>query len=48
MSVWDANLSNHAAAVDHCMKLGAVILKPKGRPGTGFQAPPEPERDANA
>jgi hypothetical protein len=35
---WDPRLANDAAAVDHCMKLGAVVLKPPSTPRLGFRA----------
>ena len=38
---WDPNIANDAAMADHCMKLGAVILKPASKPPAGF-APPKP------
>lgn len=41
--MYDQALANQAAAVDQCLKLGGVILKPKDHKGTGFSAPTEPE-----
>lgn len=41
---WDPRMSAAAAAVDHCMKLGGVILKPASKPTVGFSKP-EPPRE---
>lgn len=35
---WDPRIANMASAVDHCMKLGAVIIKPE-RQAAGFRVP---------
>jgi hypothetical protein len=42
-SPYDQALANTASAVDHCMKMGAVVLKPSGSRPAGFQPP---QRDA--
>lgn len=42
MSVYDQDMANRAAAVDHALKLGGVILKPPSKPSTGFAQPSPP------
>ena len=42
---YDQAIAVNAAAVDQCMKLGAVILKPSGVT-VGFAAPPQRPNDA--
>jgi hypothetical protein len=37
---YDQRLVNDATAVEQCMKLGAVILKPQGQRPLGFSQPP--------
>jgi hypothetical protein len=39
--LFDQNVANTAAAIDSCMKLGAVILKPKNAPTFGFSTDPK-------
>lgn len=39
--LWDKNMANAASAIDHAMKMGAVILQPASKPKVGF-SPPEP------
>lgn len=43
-AVFDQHLANTSQAAEACMKLGAVILKPKGNPTVGFgqSHPPQP------
>jgi hypothetical protein len=48
---YDQRLANQAAAVDHCLKLGGVLLSAKGNGGTGFTyrpLSPEPPREPRA
>jgi hypothetical protein len=46
--LFDQNVANAAAAIDSCMKLGAVILKPKNAPTFGFSTdvPMQPQASA--
>lgn len=35
---WDAALAAQAAAVDQCIKLGGIVIKPKTETGFGGKA----------
>lgn len=39
---WDPRIANTASAIEHCLKMGGVILKPERQ--TGFGGPPERPR----
>jgi hypothetical protein len=45
VSYYDQRLVNEAAAVDQCLKLGGVILKPQSQSKVGFAAPTPPSQD---
>lgn len=47
MSIYDQNMANIASAIDHAMKMGAVVLKPQSNPPVGFRpaAPSQPEEE---
>lgn len=40
MALWDPDMASTAAAIDHAVKMGGVVLKPPKQ--TGFAPKPEP------
>lgn len=39
---WDEKIATDAVVAEQCMKLGAVLLKPKDKPAAGFAPPKAP------